>query len=232
MKSNVRYSNFNDYCFQKSGTMTPKNNVMSLLYRPKERPFGHTWQYWTTRWWQWFLSIPKVNNPAIDNTGEKSSVEQLDPNVWFLASTINGRAVRKVNIPSGKALLFPIINVTISNSEIPELKNDRDLISFVKSEMDDIVNKQAKIDGDDLSILEEYRIQSPPFNFSFPVNNIFGAKDGPTRGVGDGYWIFMRPLRSGKHTIKTYGSCMSGKIQIGASIQLIIGNNPSSLITN
>jgi hypothetical protein len=207
--------------------MNHKDNVMSILFSSKERPFGQSWQYWTTRWWLWFLSIPKTDSPAIDNTGEKSSVEQSDSNVWFLASTISGRAVRTVKIPSGKALLFPIINVTISNSENPTLNTDTDLISFVNREMDDIVKKQASIDEEDIHISENFRIQSPPFNFSYPPNNIFGAQEGPTRGVGDGYWIFMRPLQPGKHTIRTYGSCMSGKIQIDAAIQLIVENTTS-----
>lgn len=207
--------------------MDLKNNVMSLLFSSKERPFGHSWEYWTTRWWRWFLSIPKVSSPAMDKTGKKSSVKQSDPNVWFLASTINGGAVRIVKIPSGKALLFPVINVTISNSENPTLNTDTDLISFVKQDMDDIVKKEASIDGEDIYISERFRVQSPPFNFSFPRDNIFGVQEGPTRGVGDGYWIFIRPLQPGEHTLRTFGSCMSGKIQIGANIQLIVENNRS-----
>ena len=207
--------------------MIPRNNVMSLLFCSNERPFGHTWQYWTTRWWRWFLSIPKVNSPAIINTDEKSCVDQPNPNVWFLASTIGGRVERNVKIPSGRAVLFPVINVTISNSEDPTLNTDTDMTSFVRRHMDDIVKKQASIDGENLFISEKFRVQSPPFNFSYPANNIFGANEGPTRGVGDGYWLFMRPLQPGKHDIRTYGSCMSGKIQIGAKIQLIVENNSS-----
>lgn len=227
MKSNARYSNFYDSCFQKSGTMTPKNNVMSLLFHSKERPFGYTWQYWTTKWWQWFLSIPKVDSPAMDTTGEKSSVEQSDPNVWFLAGSTNGKVKRTVRIPSGKAVLFPVINVTISNAEDPTMNDDADMISFVKRHMDDIVEKRASIDGEDLLISEKFRAKSTPFEFYYPPNNIFGAQEGPTRGVGDGYWIFMRPLQPGIHNIRTYGSCMSGKIQIGTIIKLKVESSAS-----
>ncbi len=206
--------------------MSTKNNITSVLFTSKEQPFGYTWEYWTTKWWQWLLSIPAANSPAMDNTGNKSSINQSDPLVWFLASSIRGEVRRKVKIPSGKAVLFPIINVTISNSENPNLKTDTDLISFVNREMDDIVNKRGNIDGQDLSISDVYRVQSPPFEFSYPQDNIFGAKGGITRGVGDGYWIFMRPLQPGKHMLKSYGSCMSGKIQIGVSIELIVEKSP------
>lgn len=207
--------------------MILRNNIMSLLFQSKERPFGHTWQYWTTRWWQWFLSIPKVDSPAMDTTGEKSSVNQSDSNVWFLASTTGGKVERTVRITSGKALLFPIINVTISTAEDPTLNADTDMISFVKRHTDDIVEKRASIDGEELFISENFRVKSPPFKFSFPPTNIFGAREGPTKGAGDGYWIFMKPLHPGIHNIRTYGSCMSGKIQIGADIKLIVEENAS-----
>lgn len=207
--------------------MIPRNDVLSLLFQSRERPFGRTWQYWTTRWWQWFLSIPKMDNHTKDNFEEKSYVERSDPNVWFLASTIGGRVERTIRIHSGKAILFPVINVTISNSEDPTLSTDTEMITYVTRHMNDIVKKQASIDGEDLFISEKFRVQTPPFNFSYASDNIFGAREGPTRGVGDGYWIFMRPLKPGKHNITTYGSCMMGKIQIAATIQLLVENSPS-----
>ena len=40
----------------------------------------------------------------------------------------------------------------------------------------------------------------------------------------------MRPMQPGRHAIKTYGACMSGKVQIGAKIKLI-ENNPSQLLS-
>lgn len=168
----------------------------------------------------------------MDTTGEKSSVEQSDPYVWFLTSTTGFSAERTVRVPSGKAILFPVINVTISNAEEPTLNTDTDLISFVKGHMDDIVEKRANIDGEDLFISEKFRVRSSPFNFSFPPNNIFSAKEGPTRGVGDGYWIFVKPLQPGIHTISTYGSCMSGKIQISTNMKLIIEDNTSQLLAS
>ena len=91
--------------------------------------------------------------------------------------------------PREKRVLFPVINVTISNSEEPALNTDTEMISYVKGHMDDIVEKQANIDGEDLLISDNIRVESPPFNFSFPPDNIFGAQEGPTTGVGDQYQI-------------------------------------------
>jgi hypothetical protein len=201
-------------------TNSPPDTIS--IYSIDERPFGKTWEEWTTIWWRWFLSIPNGNNPVHDKSGEKSTVGQTDPNVWFLAGTIGGTAERTVALPAGKALLFPVINITISYSENPNMKTEEELISFAKSHISDIVKKEASIDGVELVISEANRVRSPPFDFSFPEDNIYGVPGGYTKGVGDGYWLFLKPLSQGKHNIRTFGSCMSGRVQIGVSVHLIV----------
>lgn len=201
--------------------MTNSNNIPTM-YSLDEQPFGKTWQEWTTQWWKWFFSIPKENHPAFDHTGEGWAVNQEDPNVVFIAGTTGGKVERTVTIPAGKAVLFPVINFATSYSENPSLRNEIEMIAHAKSNIDDIVKKEASIDGNSLIISEKYRVQSPPFNFTFPTNNIYGVQDGSTRGAGDGYWIFFKPLSQGKHNIRTSGSCLSGKIQIDVDIEIII----------
>ena len=202
--------------------MTKSSPDTIALYSIDERPFGKTWEEWTTKWWRWFLSIPDGNNPVHDKSGEKSTIDQTDADVWFLAGTIGGTAERTIVVPAGKALLFPVINVTTSYSENPILKTEEELMSFAKSHIEDIVKKEASIDGVELVISESHRVQSPPFDFSFPDDNIYGAPGGYTRGVGDGYWLFVKPLSRGKHNIRTFGSCMSGRVQIGVSVDLVV----------
>lgn len=219
---NVHDINAYNLTFGKETKMKTDNILEQLMFNLRDKPFGESWEVWTTRWWLWLLSIPKQVNPAFDKTGEKCNVGQTDPNVWFLATTTTGRAERTMTIPSNKALLFPIINITTSFSENPSLKTEGELVSYTEKHMDDITKKEINIDGTEIAIAESHRVRSPPFAFSFPDNNIYGAPRGPTRGVGDGYWIFLRPLPQGNHNIRTFGSCMSGKVQIGVSLHLIV----------
>jgi hypothetical protein len=196
--------------------------LFSMIYRLDEQPFGKSWEEWTIKWWQWFLSTPIEDHPAYDKTGGKGGINQIDPNVWFLAGTTGGRAERTITIPTGKAVLLPIINVTTSYSENPSLKTHEEMTSFVNAHMKDIAKKEASIDGEDLLVSEDHRMRSPSFKFSFPSNNIYGAKEGLTTGVGDGYWIFLKPLPAGIHNIRLSGACMSGKIQIDVNIKLLV----------
>ena len=197
----------------------------NMMYTQNERPFGRSWEEWTTRWWKWFLTISKENHPAFDETGKNYTVGQNDFNVLFLAGTAGGYAKRTIPTTASTALLFPVVNHTISHAENPDLKTDQDLILFTKSHTNDIVKKELNIDGVNYEISEDHRVLSPPFDFSFPYNNVFGVKEGPTRGAGDGYWVFLKPLSVGHHNIRTFGSCMSGRIQIGLDLDLIVTAN-------
>ena len=196
-------------------------NTRVEIYDAAEQPFGKTWQEWTAQWWRWFLSLPMEDHLSYDSS-ERWENAQPDPNVLFLAGTDKGKIKRKIAISPNKAILFPVINYVTSYSEDPALKTEAEMVAKAKSNVDDIVKKEAIIDGIALPVSENNRVQTPPFDFYFPINNIYKAKEGPSRGVGDGFWIFLRPLRPGKHYIRTYGSCLSGRIEIEVNIELTV----------
>ncbi len=201
--------------------MSGKSNRLPEMYHLSEKPLGRSWQDWTTLWWRWFLTTPKEIHPT-KNCSEERSVKQQDEQVFFLAGTTGGSVERSVMILPGKGILFPVINFVTSFKEDSSLKTETEMMSNVRSNIDDIAKKEVSIDGISIPISEDHRVQSLPFDFSFPINNIYGVKAGPTRGAGDGYWVFLRSLPEGKHIIRTFGSCLSGKIQIEVKTQLIV----------
>ena len=83
---------------------------------------GLTYGQWQARWGQWAFSIPADQNPLFDETGAGASVGQSGP-VWFLVGVFNdsGTASRVIQIPSGKALFFPILNTECSTLEMAEM---------------------------------------------------------------------------------------------------------------
>ena len=198
-----------------------KNNTPEM-FTLDEQPFGKSWQEWTTRWWRWFLSMPRENHPALDKTGENCHIGQTDPKVWFLAGTVGGVFRRTVRIVERKAVLVPVINVTISYSENPSLRNENEMVLFTQKHIDGIATKEAYIDGFEIQTKDVHRVRSPMFDFTFPRSNIFGVKEGYTQGVGDGYWIFLKSLSPGRHTLRTFGSCLSGRVQIGVNVLLLV----------
>ncbi|MFD3524653.1 hypothetical protein [Streptomyces sp. NPDC058653] len=62
------------------------------------------------RWWQWALSAPDHRSPVLDETGEHAGWNQ-PRDLWFLAGTYGGHVVRRCDLPSGRPVFFPILNV-------------------------------------------------------------------------------------------------------------------------
>ncbi|HEU4443885.1 MAG TPA: hypothetical protein VFR94_04340 [Nitrososphaeraceae archaeon] len=202
--------------------MNAQSIANRFLFSRTETPYGCSWELWTIRWWRWLLSIPKHASPALDPTGELFNLETQDKDceVIFLPGNLGGSSVRTYVLPSGKALLIPIINFTTSYKEEPFLKTEHDLVCRAKKDIDDIVEKFAEIDGEPIYNLEEYRVSAPPFGTTIIPDNLFNIGHGETTSISDGYWIFLRPLTAGSHKIHTIGSCSSGKTCVDSTLYL------------
>jgi hypothetical protein len=193
-----------------------------LVFGSDSKPYGISYPQWTVRWWRWLLSLPKGSNPALDMSGGYSEQRQDDPNVWFLAGTFGGLVERKCKIPSGKAILLPVINYECSFEEEPLITTKIGLESKCKSEIDDIKDVSFLIDETPLTDLSLYRIHSPLFSIHLQDNNVLGLQPCSTKMISDGFWVFLRPLTIGRHQIRSFGSCRSGKIRIGVTYNLYV----------
>src|SRR6266498_5787791 len=131
--------------------------MYKLIYERDDQPFGKTWEEWTALWWQWVLAIPKDSNPGNDPDGKKLGMDQNDSNVIFLVGTYGGSAERNYDITADKAVLLPIINFTTCFIDEPDLKTEEDLEFRAKHDIDDIVEKNASINGLKLGDVEKYR---------------------------------------------------------------------------
>jgi hypothetical protein len=178
-----------------------------ILFQVNSKPYNLTYGDWTANWWRWAYSIPKTVNPAYDDTGEYCSVNQRGP-VWFFPGTYGKEVVRECTVPSGKAILFPILNSECSFAEFPQLRTVEELKTCARGFQDQVTELYTSIDGQNISEveLERYRIQSPPFNFTLSKNNILGLpEDTSTVAVSDGNWVFLKPLNPGTHEISFRG---------------------------
>ena len=183
------------------------NNYKEKVYPVNSNLFGLTYEEWTCKWWQWFLSIPGEKNPALDSNGKNCDINQNDSNVWFLAGTAHpGYANRICTIPSTKAIFFPIIATQISYAEAPFLRTDADLVSYAAKDIVRWQHLEVLIDDTKLYNPERYRVQSGAFELMIPENNCCGLLPGRTKAATDGFWICLRPLSSGNHELYFSGS--------------------------
>jgi hypothetical protein len=193
-----------------------------VIFPPKAHPYGLTYGEWNARWWQWFFSVPASENPGLAKGGKVDCSVGQSGDVWFLSGYFNGSGKFTYNctIPAGKALLIPLINSWADNVcnnpplTIHQLRQITANAVFPPKEL------HASVDGHSFTHLGSYRAVSPVFSYTLPPSpdNVLDAVFGISLpglcwpsltvypAVADGFYIMLRPLTPGLHTIKFGGT--------------------------
>ena len=169
------------------------------------------------KWWQWIAGLDADEvNPFIDlgQDGCDIGLQDNDRLLFLVGSAkdnVTGFPEHECGIPQGTSILFPIVNILCDNLEGPPFfaHNETDQRICANNLVDKAFDLHAEIDGYEVKNLEQYRIDSPAggFNFTAVENNPVFIPAGNGTGVSDGYWILLKPLKPGEHTIT-----FSGKI--------------------
>jgi hypothetical protein len=162
-------------------------------------------------------------NPLTDTTGAHCAQRQVDT-VRFLAGvrstgpTPPDPVVRTCEIPAGKSLFFPLINTfygAFLNDEPPETRTEE----FVCQAGSGTEPTQSPVQIDGFTIPRPLRFftgasgsQSPIFNVQLPPGNLEGFDEITvpelvlSPSAEQGYYLFVRPLSPGTHTIRWLAS--------------------------
>lgn len=205
--------------------MEQTNRIPNLVPPGDARLNGKTYEQWAAAWWQWCLEIPLTNSagavhPSYDESSPFDVTESQTGDVWFLggpflASPSAGTIRRRCQIPTGKALFFPLFNVECSSIEAPPFygKTAEDQAGLAQYWADHIVAPFCELDGLPLSNLDAYRVQSPQITINVPAPWILGKGGGKGTSSGDGYFVFLAPLPPGRHTLRFGGALSFTKAQ-------------------
>jgi hypothetical protein len=164
----------------------------------------------SAEWWQWALSIPAPVHPLSFNDPKSASYCGVGQHgaVWFLGGTFDGSAAeRSCTIPAGTAIFLPILNAECSEIE-GDGTTEAALSACAKDLIDEVTTVEASVDGVSLKNLKNSRVQSQLFSFMLPPEDIFGlfgTEPNPSPSVSDGFWVLLKPLSLGDHTIKVHG---------------------------
>jgi hypothetical protein len=175
-------------------------------------PYGSSYGDWANKWWQWVMSIPADRNPLADATGEFAGEGQSGP-VWFFAGTFGNSVERSYSVPAGKAIFVPVFNwifgsgVFDCDPTVPGVPCDVDTLraaAAANTEAADVL--VVIIDDVPVQDVRGYRASSPePFSITYPENSVTGVPAGTySPQVADGYWLMLRPLKKGSHTIRIH----------------------------
>ena len=193
------------------------------IYPVNSKPHGYSYSEWSSRWWQWLLSIPKQSSPAFDTSGKNANINQKYPDVFFLCQTYEGAKSipnRSMCLPKNKSIFMPIINwISIIHHDG---ETEKELLDKATQSMNIIGEMMISMNGVTLkNDLHNFRVLSPFFDIELPEDNIVGLSPGKRLAVSDGYWVFLRPLTAGGH-LNSFGSCSSGATKIGAHYEITL----------
>jgi hypothetical protein len=172
------------------------------FFSSDSKPYGISFQDWAAKWWQWIISIPTKDNPRLDPTGIKCELNQNEKNVWFLAQVNEGHVERHCVIPVGKSIFIPVLTGECDFLSESNAKSEEDLSECATSGIRGAI-MQASINGKPIQEIEH--IKTNLFSFTVPPDNIWSStvpEFGPTRGVTDGYYVFIKYLSSGTYNIE------------------------------
>ena len=168
-----------------------------------ETPFGLSWKEWVKKWWNWCYQVPN-EVPIEDMTGQHCAKNQNEDKIWFLAGTYGGTVHRNCVIPNGRAIFFPVVNDLISFYEYPNLQNELRLHDYARSDLDETIEVTVFVDSNLIKDSKKFRIHTNIFEIALPSKEDSSDLI-PTRAVSDGYWIFLKPLPLGHHTLHFIG---------------------------
>ena len=175
------------------------------IFPPESKPYGLSYEQHIKDFWKWIISIPQDKNPWGDQTGENCAIEQLETNsstLFYLSGNGGGKSDRTCSLPAGKSLFIPVSPMEISDKEAPN-RSIEDLHKIAKKDQDSVTSLYLKINDKEYTRqdLSKYRIPTEEFEVTFPKNAIFGATEGISKAVADGYYVITQPLEKGIYTI-------------------------------
>jgi hypothetical protein len=203
-----------------SGAPSAASAKKANVFPPTAHPFGASYGEWQARWFEWLIEIPAPTNPQFDETGALCGVGQSGP-VWFLAPVVRtGTTTRACTIPKGTGIGVLGIGNECSNIEPPPFFGAteaelRECAAFGYETFFEGVTASIIVDGIVVSDLDRYRMQTPLFSYTLPVDNIYGLPPGEaTKAISDGQIAIVRPLSPGAHTVVTHIDAPFGTIDV------------------
>ncbi len=202
--------------------LTASSDPVALAFNANALPYGTSMVRWSERWWQWEVSVPTAQNPGLDPTGADCAVAQTGGPVWYVAATFApGALTRSCTIPSHTALLislsgvlndYPCPDPTFQPAPGQSLQDF--LTQGARAVVDGVNGLTLSVDGRSVPNLFAYRYTTPLFSFTGDPSlqtSLDPCITGSAQpGVSDGYFIILKPLTAGTHTVVFTASDVQG----------------------
>jgi hypothetical protein len=192
------------------------------IYTVDQKINGITYTDLIKEWCNWLYDTPRQSNASVDYKGINANNEQKIDKVFFLSGTFGGHADRHSDIPEEKNLFFPIMVSTCRVGEFAKIKTRSQLSSKVKSETNSVIQMTLTLDEEVYyhKDLLKYRAKNTWFDLGIHKDSVIGGSYGKSlipgskkKAAADGYWVGIKPLPKGDHTIHFFATAKDGYTQ-------------------
>jgi hypothetical protein len=208
-------------------------NNNSFAFPKTARPYGKSIADWTADWWSHMYSFDCANLPLNDVDGSNAGLN-LDGPVIFLPGNSGGTTSRTITVPHGKALLFPLINALWDyHPSCPgfELEEGQTVEEFILSQFDPVLstmvaNLSATLNSYSFTNLTNYRFTTGlyPYTVNTDLANCLDPcmEIADRFGLADGYWIMLKPLHYGQHTLNFHGEIPNFGFEVDVTYEITV----------
>lgn len=229
-------------------TIAPQRAKAQQDPNPGVVPVNAQYKKLSAEWWQWALSLTTSESPLFEVTGERACRGEQDPgNVFFLGGAFNASSTitRNIEVPAGTRLFFPLVNIEWDNIFDNPPLTVAQLYANAAAVIDSVDTLHATIDGKPVVGPFNYRAKSDPFCYTLPAtDNLYQFFDTPEEllapfacangfcvcpAVSDGYWLLLKPLSPGQHTINFGASVDDFVLDITYNIRVVPRNQYPSV---
>jgi hypothetical protein len=206
-----------------------QSSSSDLAFPADEMPFGVSLSEWGERWFQWALGLPKTDHPSYGGPCDQAQ----DGPAWFLGTPRPGSSTRDCTVPSNAGILVTAAGLIMNETaDLPEddcaagqcpYPEDgyREMCLDPNSGFPSLIESVCiEVDGvaipmDDYSLTTGvFRAAPDPIDplYPLPMAGPYGANTCPgdcAEGTDRhfyrcGYWLMLRPLPAGEHTVRIF----------------------------
>ena len=160
---------------------------------------------WSSRWWQWAANFDG-KPPYQDRDGTRCAMHQDGP-VWFLAGTDGSfDAVRSCTIPADRHVFVPLITWFVAAGDAGETE----ALSCTQKQQraanfaDHVYTGLVLLDGRPIGQFQRMRAAG---------ETCFTLTSDHPAVATDGYWLMLKPLPPGPHTLAVAAAYREGPRQ-------------------
>jgi hypothetical protein len=193
------------------------------LFSKDEKPFGVSYDDWVSKYWNWDDSL---NTDEFTPKPDGCLINKSDSVVMLMDTTVEDSPHQVCKISSNQGIMIPLWIAECDNSggDDPRHKSYSDeQLTRCAREVYNLGNirSEVKVDGLPVAKLDvrlslisgklDYKINaltnvtefySKGFNTTIPPDtHNAGSKPGTWRAGSQGWWVFLKPLPPGEHTI-------------------------------